>query len=911
MPAKPKYEDLQLAAFRLRTDVPWERRLYLLRFPESWKKPLTALAKPRRNGEEIRSIPIALLNDVIAALVPDVITVATRATIGENAPWIYSDVEVDTESLFLIIATWVRATATDPRKADAILSKLHHSELDWTPLNVDFTTLTSDTEDRIRSTELYRLLPHVIAAELSAPDLQHVHLMPKDPDADSDDEPTEVEQVISRFHRTPSEEGACVMNWPPHRMPQRPLSYMINITAQSRAFGSQPLIHLSVGTRRWAHKEAKLSFSHGHSVYMLPSLPWLPGLNQSRSFLVASIESWKKEAPDTDDGFEYSARWAGGKIGKILRELGLTDDGKLPDPEVLKQTPARYLAAPNAAALVYSNGMYPFDHPVAPGTSLADKVPIVNWVTNTLADRLVPVEPLRKGAKTVLDLKKLKESKFAASEAAQLRQSIADTIGDTLGVDIFYDTTHTKNYARATLAKLLGIEVPEDTDRLTGKPETITTEELTVLITVRRIGAWGGGLAGDTAITDKDRFQAAVHNRIDKIAEELGDTEVPTISLVEIKGRRSYSGKQRTSDPKFAIKAGLSRTGRLTQCVTEAPEPTLSEDDQEAPTSDSSLEKMRFSWYDLLRQLGVRTADLPVQLEGTTVHEAPAYLAFWLIRQNQRSRWEGITRQVPVAVLIDPTGRHIQVCAPNVRWAPLHRAQHEISRHHMLTDQKRTPEEITRFFEQVLRSVARQYPSLLLLTSAQNLRWGWPHLNNPDMAIDTIKFGQHPQDITRYPGLRHVRLRTTERDEVPDTWAVNSKEEGHAPGYWPDENRIFFSTGEKPRSASNAVKSASKVVPRWRKGQLVNPSTKSMVWNARALELTAVAIQPGDDPEEWAALVHDLRWATPHYEYSISLPWPLSVAKQIAQYIMPLDLLEDVEEIEAGSSSPWEMGNRS
>ncbi|OXM60006.1 RNaseH domain-containing protein [Amycolatopsis vastitatis] len=909
MPAKPKYEDLKLAAFQLRTDVPWERRLYLLRFPEPWKKPLTTLAKARRNGEEIRSIPITLLNDVIAALVPDVITVATRATIGENAPWIYSDVEVNTESLFAIIATWIRATATDPAKAEAILSRLHQSDLVWTPLDVDFTTLTSDSADEIQSDELYRLLPHVIAAELSAPGLQHVHLMPKNPDADpADAEPADVEQVISQFHRTPAEQGACVMNWPPHRMPHRPLSYMINITAQSRAFNSQPLVHISVGTRRWAHKEAKLSFNQGHSVYMLPSLPWLPGLNQSRSFLVASIESWKKDAPNTEQGFEYSARWSGGKIGKILRELGLSE--KLPDPEVLKGEPTAYLGAPNAAALVFRNGMYSFDHPVAPGTSLADKVPLVEWVTNTLADRLVPVENLRKGSQVFLDSKKLKESKFAASEAAQLRKAIADTVGETLGVDIFYDTNHTKNCARATLAKLLGIEVPEDTDRVTGKPETIITDELTILTTVRPVGAWGGGLAGDdTTITNKDRFQAAVNSRIDKIGEELGNAEVPTISLVEIKGKKSYAGKQRTSDPKFAIKVGLSRTGRLSQCVTEAPEPVPAEGNQETTASDSSLEKMRFSWFDLLRQLGVRATDLPVQPEGTTVREAPAYLAFWLVRQNQRSRWEGITRQVPVAVLIDPTGRHVQACAPNVRWTPLHRAQHEISRHHMLTDQKRTPEEITRFFEQVLRSVARQYPSLLLLTSAQNLRWGWPHLNNPDMAIDTIKFGQQPQDITRYPGLRHVRLRATERHEVPDTWAANSKEEGHSAGYWIAEDRIFFSTGEKPRTASNAVKSASKVVPRWRKGELVNPSTKSMVWNARALEFTVAAIQPGDVPEDWAAVAHDLRWATPHYDYSIALPWPLAVAKQLAQYIMPLDLLDDVDEIEADISSPADDGN--
>jgi hypothetical protein len=901
MPPRPKYQQLQLAAFRLRTDMPWERRLYLLRFPEHWKKPLTTLSRVRRDGSEIRSIPIALLNDVVRALVPDVITVATRATIGEQAPWIYSDIEVDTESLFAIIATWVRAVSRDAAKAETILGRLHHSHLAWEPLDVDFTRLTTDPgNDEIRSDELYRLLPHVIAAELSTPGLHHEHLQPKNPDLEPGRQKGEdpvVVQAVSEFRRCPSPQGASVMNWPPHQMPSRPLSYLINITTQGRAFGTEPLVHLSIGTRRWAHKDSKLSFNRDHSVYMLPSLPWLPGLVHSRSFLVAAIESWKKSAPDTDAGFEHSARWAGGKIGRILRELGLDD--RLPDPARLKKTPAARLDTADAAALVFRNGMYSFDHPVAPGTSLADKVPLVEWVTETLAERLTLVDPMPKGTTIILDSGKLKKAKFGASDAAQLRAAIADTVSGTVGIDIFYDTRHTKNYARATLARLLGIEVPDDTDHITGKPDIIVTDELTILATVRPVGEWGGGLAGDESITNnKDRLQAAVTSRMDKIGEALGEAEAPTISLVEIKGKKSYAGKQRAADPKFAIKVGLSRTGRLAQCVTEAPEPKPAEDGQDGSGSDSSLEKMVNSWYDLLRQLGVRTAGLPVTHEETNLTEAPAYLAFWLIRQNQRG-WEGITRQVPVAVLIDPTGRTIQACAPNVAWMPLHRAQHEISRHHMLTDQKRTPEEITRFFERVLRSVARQYPSLLLLTYAQNLRWGWPHLNNPDLGMDTIKFGQQPQDITRYPGLRHVRIRTTDRDEVPDSYAVNSKEEGHAPAYWIADDRIFFSTGEKPVSASRAVKSASKVVSRWKKGELINASTKAMVWNARALELTVAAIQPGDHAEDWAALTHDLRWATPHYEYAVSQPWPLMVAKQLAQYVMPVEMLQEIEDEEA------------
>ncbi len=79
-----------------------------------------------------------------------------------------------------------------------------------------------------------------------------------------------------------------------------------------------------------------------------------------------------------------------------------------------------------------------------------------------------------------------------------------------------------------------------------------------------------------------------------------------------------------------------------------------------------------------------------------------------------------------------------------------------------------------------------------------------------------------------------------------------------------------------------------------------------MVWNARALELSVAAIQPGGTVQDWAALAHDLRWATSHYECVASLPWPLTVAKQLAQYIMPLDLLDDVK---ADATSPVENDN--
>jgi hypothetical protein len=465
------FDRLQQTAFRIRTDVPWQRHLFMLRFPENWKTPLTTLGFPRRDGKETRSVPIALLNRVITALVPDVITVATRATIGDSAPWIYSDTEIDTDSLFAIIATWIRASAK-PEIAEAILREVSVADLrqpGWEALEVDFSRLTTNLDDDpISKVTLLQLLPHVIAAELAAPGAAHEHLLPENPDADLDtDDNTPVVHARSEFRRCPTgEDSASVISWPPHYATRKPMSFLLSVSTQSHAFTSEPTIHLRTGVRRWAHREPKLSFDSGHTLYLLPSVPWLPGIHHSRSFLTAPIESWKKDAPNTDSGFEYSARWGeNGKLGRILRELGCTN--RLPDPENIKKTPAAWLGAKDTAALVYKEGMYPtFSHPVSAGTSLADKVPLVTWVAKTLANHVEPVAPLKKGRRVVLARKAIEAGKYSATDQKPLREAIAAAIKPqtTLGIEIFWDTTHTRDYARRALADMLDIDVPEHAD---------------------------------------------------------------------------------------------------------------------------------------------------------------------------------------------------------------------------------------------------------------------------------------------------------------------------------------------------------------------------------------------------------------------------------------------------------------
>jgi hypothetical protein len=64
------------------------------------------------------------------------------------------------------------------------------------------------------------------------------------------------------------------------------------------------------------------------------------------------------------------------------------------------------------------------------------------------------------------------------------------------------------------------------------------------------------------------------------------------------------------------------------------------------------------------------------------------------------------------------------------------------------------------------------------------------------------------------------------------------------------------------------------------------------------VEIVPVVLQPGDHPVEWAAYVHELRRALPHYTEAAVLPLPLHLAALAAEYVMPVNWQTVLEEEE-------------
>ena len=76
---------------------------------------------------------------------------------------------------------------------------------------------------------------------------------------------------------------------------------------------------------------------------------------------------------------------------------------------------------------------------------------------------------------------------------------------------------------------------------------------------------------------------------------------------------------------------------------------------------------------------------------------------------------------------------------------------------------------------------------------------------------------------------------------------------------------------------------------------------RARVWNHQLIEVAAVSLQGDGDDEPWA-LAHDLRWAAPHYKNVTTLPWPLHLAELIGEYIVPVQMIEEIEAAEGGEA---------
>ncbi len=888
------YEELRTLAFRLDDAVKTlSFSFYQLYFPEEWKRVLREL-QAEATGRDSNSVrlPMTTLNAALRALVPDLIYIAYDADKKEQKPlsprpWLYSETEIDPEALIIIIHSWIRVAFSKVpiESRQAALASIRAKDLVWRKESIDLAQWTVRENGTATPTrgDAFVLLPHLVAAKLSRPDLSLAY---------------GAEQL--HFRRAPllsGKQGAELVSWPPieyERAKKRwYYSIIITFTVQTVPFQPYPVIYCEIGVRRWAGPPIKELRRGNTSVYLLTSVPWISGLRYSPCFSVAPLESFYTASQETQQQKTYTRKlqW-GNSLTELIHDIQL--QAHIPEPEALIGNPEAFLNIEGkqavTAAVVYRPGMKP-DHGAKPGLMPGDRRDLAEKIAEFVSPTLIFTDAPKK---VQYVFKKLNNPFFTKEAFAERRRRIAQAVGDILTLEIWHQPDGIENILVRTICDELGL-IPLGTDATT---YTWATEELTVTILKHSLGALGEPLnIENTKGRRRERLHAAITQRIRDVEKQLAI--VPSLgahaAFIELADAQGFKGD---ADPKYALRLGFASCGRVTQFITP---PGDERDDVD--------NRARQAFLDLLRQLGVclqlpQMLPLPkmakharnlieqVQLrQPGRIH----YAAVWSIRQNASGSHTRKHQWLPVLVHISPEDQIRAICPGMSGWEPYARALLTIATQQIKGGYPSTPQQMLAFIKEKIEEDIAPLGETLILCHAQNIRVIWPWIGNNQITHEGIAFGGASQSAITIPGLHIVRIRGGDA-ETPEYYAQNGTKVGFARGLFRMGDQVFASTQSNPpqfkirRNLSKAPRSGESA-----------QAAATAAWNPGLYELTVIT-DARYDAWQWAALTHELRQASLHYAEATALPFPLHLAKGIEQYSAPLseqpgeDAEENVEE---------------
>jgi hypothetical protein len=865
-----RYNQLRTLAFRLNVDT-LPHHFASLGFPEKWKTLLRQLqSETSTRSEDKASIPIHSLNGALRALVPDLISIRPDAGKAKSQPWLFCVEPIPSMQLFNIIQAWMRITfaKVNHNRLVQVMSDMSPQELIWRDQKIDLAQWNTGPNGTATPTQgdSFVLFPDWLASRLSQPNMEF-SLAPE----------------VLHFRRSsarPGEQAAELISWPPlwSHENQWPFSYVMTLSVQTVPFQRFPVVHCDISIRRWASPKIDYSGGKETSVYLMTSVPWIAGLHHSPSFQVASLR-WEHipESERTNEANRFRPVWSG-YLAEIVQELRLPLP--FPNPQDLLENPRGALETnPNCtAAIVFRNGMSP-EHGVAAGVPMKDRRRLADQIAEKLLPNLIFTDPPIRAKKHRFTaeinpfFEKAKEDQPLDPIVLRKRRlALTRAVGREVVFEIWYQSALVRDALVSAICSGLGLSSP------TEFPNAQATNELKVTIRAELLGDMGSSLPS-TRTSTKEHIQQVIRNRISNVGMRIQAEDVPIASFIELGGKQSFTGHD---DPKFAIRMAFATVGRLTQFIT--------------PGSQDLSHRAEQSFHDILRQLGV-ILDLPC-IKHADFPNPLNYVGLWLITRTGKSSPTQNAQILPVMVHVRSDGEGgIQAVAPGLQeWLPYRQVLIAIGQGqtHNLDDKKKV---IPRFVQPIIERDIVQLGNTLLFCHAQNFRSAWSWLTNNQVSQDSLSFGQGSQPISKYPGLRIVRMREYTGHETPEWYAQNGEGQGFASGLFQMGERVFASTYGKPHQFRRLSRDLSKVSRGInKKGQAVDPAPGTYAWNPGLVELTIPCLQPGDDVLAYAAQTHRLRHAAMHYNEATTFPLPLHLAELMKEYALSLDEEETGDE---------------
>ncbi|OLF06263.1 pPIWI_RE module domain-containing protein [Actinophytocola xanthii] len=927
------FDELQPAAFIPDPDAgPFHADLHTLAFPEAWREPVLGLYRSgltEAKRGRIKEVPINRLNTLIRTVAPDLVTVDANASFDPTRPWLYSRTGYPTRLLARLVHAWLRSLAPSAEAFQRFRDTartLDVNSLTWQPETVDLLEHDlSPCGTCVPAERLYRVLPEILADRIAA------------------QPPYEFCGERVGFRRVAVDaraRGAELMSWPPleHRTRVRDkdaqkrygaeriwyYSAVITVSLRTVPFSPIPRIYLSTRIRRWVSGPVPMSGTRRVSAYLLTRAPFLtadspdsgpPGVGEDERLGASSDDPAGRFAVAQ---FAWNPRtrqieWAQGGPEGMLARVGAIDN--LPAADVFAKEPDTWIDGRDKLTGAASYHTMMGWHGVGAGLMPAERRRLTEWAGAALVPEFVPVPSLVRSTisqnptihltpKVPVPKKDATEEQIAdavaKNELIDLDNAIRRREFTALALDrrdltavLLYQSTHMRDQLIAAAEASLALADYRDA---TG-PDlwSWTTPDLRVRIHARELGALGAPLGttdrppkkGKEHIAAIGERRAAVAARQRDLSADLGETTV--ITFVELDGRDKF--KQRTTDPKFAIRLGCADAGMVSQFFTPA-EHNPGEQNPDDSDDDDSQFRASAAWADGLRQLGMRL--IPKHTLAEKIPENLNQLAFWIVKRQVTGDTEQ-AQFTPVAVLIRPGQKCILGRTPDMtEWVPYPQLLIALTgqvRPEDLSTADQQTKAVAAFVQNTLYTM-RGTPTIVV-THAQNTRSRWPWLKNPGLLPDRIQLGNGPAQRIKVFGqnLRIARLATNDRDETPQWWAPKSTDSGGiSKGLWkPNDstNHVFYSTSSKPGTHTISVES-TKLTHRInsKNKEEIHPARNA--WNPELLEITMLGFSDNAESEFWAMFLHQQRLAE-DYQDALALPLIQHVAELTSQYGLPHD----------------------
>ncbi|MGW1613692.1 pPIWI_RE module domain-containing protein [Streptomyces sp. NPDC002285] len=921
------YQNIRRSAYHLAEGgEPWTEDFRALAFPEHWHAELLALHNQGRDEEKRQlTLPTRRLDGVLQTLAPDVIVRPRPRIPVEPGPeqshridedfWMYVPASVTTPlpdpSMRQLLDAWLRTlgpkgAGQDPGFRSLLLASsagLKRNLPEWQPVTgVELLTApVTDGGTAAPDPRQFQLATDALARRILSLD------------------PYRFEGGELRFRavpRGPRDQGAELMSQPLCRTVKRKewwFSVVLNISLHTTPFDARPRLHLHWGVRRWAThpraatKRLNLSYREATTVYLRPTIPWLPGAPATERYALARLR--RDRAADT-------FAWSENDTAGILRGLSLA--GNFPDPEQLLAEPGSWIGEGRGvrAAVVHSTRMG--KHEIGTGFMPNQRAQLTEWAEQALPETVVRVPDLRRGRGKGIgapDNRRPKPRTDEAKKTELLRETQARRTnlaaqariagghphhsGPPLAeVRLLWQSPEVRKEAVAQFAHALGLDgdggasAAAITDRdfdeaRPGAPVVLEwrTEELTLRLRCLPLAdGLGDRLVPDPAVKAKG---AAIATAIGErrralrswLSADGADPDRPELALVEIAHRSTF--RPSTTDPKFAVRLGCADAGVLTQFVVT---PST---DRQIDNADSIEHRTHSSWLDGLRQLGVRV--LPQHTLGDDLPDGLQYAAIWMVKRRK----DGPTRlpkHLPVAILTTPLPDAVGLAAVRGwddaagEWVPYPRfllglvkqaeidpdacaesdaqdgapypASSRVTGKQWRTNLAQQRKETSAFLQRVLHSLRGQPTALI--THAQNSRLHWPWLQDGRIERDLIQTGHAPAGRLD-DELRLVRVRGCGGRETAQWWglAEPGKPHGQPAGFWaqstpppggaPSRDRIFYSTTERP--GTHAVSPAlDRLATRVNAAGNLTSQAGTSAWNPTLVEIAVLGCHADDDP---------------------------------------------------------------